>query len=418
MGGEPLHPRRMHLFGSMKRLKGARRSHRNRPKKKTPAEIYPSPTPYYGNIQDYYGAPREYYALPCDDALDVIRSDPILRLSNMLKCGTTADILIREYETDPDFRSDLGSALQRLREIATAKSCDVTRDLVIFFERIVETPADNPHFVDRKHTLKKLQDFWQRREFARYRGLFKQVFWRMREIAAKLQYAGVTYDDFRDPALWWKYGVFKGLPRSTMVDNYRKKHKIALESDIRDFYFIDADTNEVRCILDPGADNCRKTRIETLDNVVINRMAQDLKELGIFPNDEWHTMNVSRIDELQRECSSADAHRAYAIRDFYLTHKYPDYRVVDDPYYLESFVNHRYRTKTLERDLGVKYDNWLRSGARRPTPRLLGLKYQQLAIWKSLSRNKRRRLVQEFLYPSAESQQSTNSDTDNNTNTT
>eukprot|EP00371_Babesia_bovis_P000272 XP_001608919.1 hypothetical protein [Babesia bovis T2Bo] len=389
----------MHLYGSMNRLKGARRSHRRRPKKKTPAAIYPSPTPYYGNIQDYYGAPREYYTLPCDDALSVIRDEPIVRLSKMLKAGITADTLILEYEQDPSFHASLLSSLTRLRKIASEKNCDSTRDLVIFFERIIEKPAKHPHFIDRTYTLKRLQEFWKRREFVRYRGLFKRVFRRMLEIALKLQYAGVTLEDFRDPALWWKYGVFKGLPRSTMVDNYMLKHRIALESDIRDFYFIDAATKEVHCSLDPGADDCAKHPIETMDEHVIRRLSDDLKKLGLFPNDEWQTLNLSRVDELQRECSSADSQHAYAIRDFYLSHKYPEYRVVDDPYYLESFVNHRYRTKTLERDLGVKYDNWLRSGAPKPLPRPIGHKYQTLAKWKSLSRGTRRRLVDEYLYP-------------------
>ncbi|ORM40476.1 uncharacterized protein BXIN_2157 [Babesia sp. Xinjiang] len=398
-GSEPRCLRETRLFGSRNRLKGARRTHRNRPKKTTPAKIYPSPTLYYGNIQDYYGAPREYYAIPCADTLEVMRSDTMLRMIHMLKSGITADELIHEYEVDPTFRSSLEGVLQRLRNIATGQGCDVTRDLVIFFERVIERPRENPHFVDRAYTLKRLQEFWKRREFVRYRGLFKRVFWRMREVAAKMEYAGVTLDDFRNPALWWRYGVFKGLPRSSMVDNYRIKHKIALESDIRDFYFIDADTQEVRCILDPGADGCKRIRIESLDNRVIDRMANDLRNLGVFPTGEWHTMNMSRVDELQRECSSDDSQRAYAIRDFYLTHKYPGYQVVDDPYYLESLVNHKYRTKTLERDLAVKYDNWIRSGARRPTPRPVGTKYQQIAIWKRLSRNQRRRLVQEFLYP-------------------
>ncbi|GIX64145.1 signal peptide-containing protein [Babesia caballi] len=393
-------PRTARLFGSMKQLKGARRYDRKRPKKTTPAKIYPSPTLYYGNTQDYFGAPREYYTMPCADALTVVRSEPMLRLVGMLKRGTTAEELAREFEADPSFHTGLRNCLQRLRDIEAAQQCDVTRDLVIYFERVIEHPGEHPHFVDRAYTLKRLQEFWRRREFARYRGLFKQVFWRMREIAAKLAYAGVTLEDFRDPKLWWRYGVFKGLPRSTMVDNYLTKHHIALTSDIRGFYFFDADS-QVRCVLDPGAEHHTRRPIAKLDNRVIDRMAADLRELGVFPTDQWQTMNMSRVDELQRECSSPDAQRAYAIRDFYLTHRYPGYRVAGDAYYLESFVNHRYRTRTLERDLAVKYDNWVRSGARRPSPRPVGLQYQQLAVWKRLSRGKRRRLVQEFLYPRA-----------------
>ncbi|KAK1940224.1 hypothetical protein X943_000299 [Babesia divergens] len=387
----------------MRRLKGARKYHRKRPKKTTPAEIYPSPTLYYGNIQDYYGAPREYYAIPCSDALSVINSDAMVRLIGLIKRGVTHEELSREFESDDNFHARLLADLQRLRDIEEAQRCDVTRDLVIYFERVIKRPKEHPHFVDRAHALKRLQEFWRRREFARYRGLFKQVYWRMREIAAKLTYAGITFEDFRDPSLWKRYGVFKGLPQSTMVDNYITKHRIALNSDIRDFYFIDADTQDVRCVLDEGVSKCRRQPIDSLSQKVIDRIADDLKQLGIFPNDEWQTMNMSRLDELQRECSSEDAQRGYAIRDFYLTHMYPGYKVNGDPYYLESFVNHRYRTKTLERDLVEKYGNWVRSGARRSMPRPVGAKYQQIAIWKSLSRNKRRRLIQEFLYPKATS---------------
>ncbi|KAK1442964.1 hypothetical protein BgAZ_304820 [Babesia gibsoni] len=388
----------------MKQLKGARKYHRNRPKKLTPAKVYASPTLYYGNIQDYFGAPREYYAIPCTDAINVMNGESMVKLIGMIKCGITGEELAQEFDSNSNFHSQLLNDLQRLRNIATSQNCDVTRDLVIYFDRVINQPKENPHFVDRGHSLKKLQDFWRRREFARYRGLFKHIFWRMREIAAKVAYAGVTLEDFKDPKLWWRYGVFKGLPKSTMASNYVEKHKIALNNDIRDFYFIDADTQEVRCMLDENVDNCRRKPIEKLDKKVIERMSDDLKQLGIFPNDEWQTMNMSRIDELQRECSSEDSHRAYAIRDFYLTHLYPEYKVNGDPYYLESFVNHKYRTKTLERDLGEKYANWVRSGARRPMPRPINPKYKQLVIWKSLSRNKRRRLIQEFLYPRADTQ--------------
>ncbi|GBE61364.1 signal peptide-containing protein, putative [Babesia ovata] len=399
--------RSMRLLGSMKQLKGARKSSRRRPKKTTPAKIYPSPTLYYGNIQDYFGAPREYYALPCADALGVIRSEPMVRLASMIKRGTTAEELSREFELDTTFHKAVKSAVEQLRLIAEGQRCDVTRDLVIYFERVVKRPSEFPHFVDRAHAIKRLQEFWRRREFVRYRGLFKQVYWRMRQIAGKVGYAGVTLQDFRDPALWRRYGVFKGLPRSSMVDNYLVKHKIALNSDIRDFYFIDADTDEVCCILDPEADGRAKRRVDALDPKVMDRIASDLKELGVFPNDEWHTMNMSRVDELQRDCASPDAQRAYAIRDFYLTHSNPGYRVNGDPYYLESFVNHRYRTRTLERDLGLKYENWLRSGAPPPMPRPVGVKYQHMVLWKSLSRNQRRHLVQEFLYPKAQDKPST-----------
>ncbi|CDR95456.1 hypothetical protein, conserved [Babesia bigemina] len=395
----------------MKQLKGARKSSRRRPKKTTPAKIYPSPTLYYGNIQDYFGAPREYYAVPCADALVVMRSEPMLRLVSMIKRGTTAGELSREFEQDTAFRKAVNAAVEQLRLIADGQRCDVTRDLVIYFERVVERPSEYPHFVDRAHSIKRLQEFWRRREFVRYRGLFKQVYWRMRQIAGKVNYAGVTLQDFRDPALWRRYGVFKGLPRSSMVDNYLVKHKIALDSDIRDFYFIDGDTDEVRCVLDAEAEGRTKRRVDALDPKVMDRIARDLRELGVFPNNEWNTMNMSRIDELQRDCASPDAQRAYAIRDFYLTHACPGYRVNGDRFYLESFVNHRYRTRTLERDLSVKYDNWLRSGAPRPTPRPVGVKYQHMATWKRLSRNQRRHLVQEFLYPKAQGKPTTESAT-------
>lgn len=397
-------PRRMEVYARRRRLKGARQYHRNRPKKTTPAKIYPSPTLYYGNIQDYFGAPREYFAIPCNQALDVLNGPAMSQLIGIIKKGTTADELVKHYNANKGFFTDLLVELQRLRDIAEGQNCDVTRDLAIYFERVINHPEENPHFVDRGYSLKRLQEFWRRREFSRYRALFKHTYWRMREIAVKVAYTGITLMNFNNPKLWWRYGVFKGLPRSTMVDKYLSKHKVALTSNIREFYFIDTETQDVRCTLDEGIDNCQRTPIEKLDQRVIDRMASDLKDLGLFPNGEWHTMNMSRIDEMQREFSSEDSQRAYAIRDFYLTHTYPGYEVKGDPIYLESFVNHKYRTKTLERDLGVKYANWVKSGARRPNLKPVGLKYQQLAIWKGLSRNKRRMLVQEFLYPKAETE--------------
>lgn len=406
--------KRKPLFARTNQLKGARKFSRNRPKKKRPSAIYPSPTLYYGNVQEYFGAPPEYLAIPISSTLHLLRHGSLYRLLSILHSGITGSELSKVLSRG-SFRSDLSKELEKLRKIANTMSCDVTSDLVIYLEHIIKSPENYEHFIDRFYTLNRLHRFWELRETNRYNRMFKRIFLRLCSIAFKMKRIGISLEEFTSPELWHKYGVLKSLPNNTMVDNYLAKHRVALNCDIKRLYFRNKDTGKICSKFDdpnfisrvtmgrdnvdtPELDNDGKTiELENhLSQDYIERIVRDLQDLKVLSED-CAKLNMSRVDDLQADFNSLDAQKAYAIRDYYLSWKYPDYSVETSPYVLESFVNHRYRIKTLERDLLVKYKNWLRRGARRQTPKPMNLKYRHLAIWHGLSKNKRRFLAREYV---------------------
>ncbi|AFZ80600.1 signal peptide-containing protein [Theileria equi strain WA] len=404
-------PKQRPLFASKNQLKGARKFSRNRPKKKRPSAVYPSPTLYYGNVQDYFGAPPEYLAVPVDSTLNLLRNGPLHELLSILHKGTTGQELSKILSTG-SFRLDLSKELGQLKTIAKTMSCDVTSDLVIYLERIINSPEQHEHFIDRFYTLNRLHTFWELRETNRYNRMLKRIFLRLRSIAFKMKNVGIPLKDFTTPELWHKYGVFKTLPNNTMVDNYLSKHRVALKCNIKGLYFRNRETNKISSKFDDpdfisticsgeGTSEvvCDEEDIEPENHLspeYIERITMDLKDLKLL-SDDCTKLNMSRVDELQRDLDTLDSQKAYAIRDYYLSWKYSDYSVVSSPYILESFVDHRYRTKTLERDLLVKYKGWLRHGAPRHKPKPMNLKYRHLAIWHGLSKNKRRFLAREYV---------------------
>ncbi|BAM38549.1 conserved hypothetical protein [Theileria orientalis strain Shintoku] len=81
-----------------------------------------------------------------------------------------------------------------------------------------------------------------------------------------------------------------------------------------------------------------------LPGELVDRIVSDLAALGVLdPNAPW-SINLSRIDELQEGFASQQAQHAYAIRDFYLSLKYPGYRVESDPYVLGALIPSLYTT--------------------------------------------------------------------------
>ncbi|UKK00006.2 hypothetical protein MACK_000071 [Theileria orientalis] len=370
-----------------------------------------------------------------------------------MKRGITGSEL-SEVLSDKSFFNALSEEVSAIKQISEYEACDVSSDLHQYFDSILKSPLDYENYVDKFYTIKKLQSYWDNREKMLYNLTFKRLFARLKSVAYKLNEAGTPLSEFVDPKLWHRYGVFKIVPNCKMADNYLEKHKIALNFDIRTLYYRDVNTNQIKSNFDKfyselglkddanghtladdrneaiGSDNTDPTDVENSINTsastedsfnlypdkpmsqetgfsldekgrlprdLVDRIVSDLTSLGVLdPNQPWF-INLSRIDELQEGFDTQQAQHAYAIRDFYLSLKYPDYRIESDPYVLESFVNHEYRTKTYERDLLKKYRNWLLSGAPRDPFRPMNLKYQHLAIWHGLSKNQRRKLAQKYV---------------------
>ncbi|EAN33264.1 hypothetical protein TpMuguga_01g00020 [Theileria parva strain Muguga] len=435
------------LYATKSKLKAVRKFTRDRPKKTTPAAIYPSPTLYYGNVHDHFGAPPEYLAIPVQDTLDILRNGKLSELISLLKSGITGSELSKVL-SDNSFHADLTKELNTIKEISEFQNDDVSNDLYLYFEPIINKPEEYEHYVDKFYTFKKLQSYWAEREQKLYNTILRQLFSRLRSIAYKLKDTGLSLTEFANPTLWHKYGVFKPVPNCKMVENYLTKHQIAINFDIKNLYFRD-ENNEIKSnfenfysklyklddsntTTDTESSNNTHTNntdtnintdnnstvedsyslyddkgvVETafsidengkLPSDLVDRIVDDLTDLGVLnPKEPW-TINLSRIEELQEQFTSEKSQHAYAIRDFYLSLKFPHYQIETDPYILESYVNHQYRTKTYERDLLVKYNNWLKSGAPRETFKPMNVKYKHMAIWHSLSKNQRRRLVQKYV---------------------
>ncbi|KAK2194653.1 hypothetical protein BdWA1_000562 [Babesia duncani] len=398
-----LHADSNFLLGAKRnQLKGARKFTRRRPKKKTPARVYPTPTPYYGNIQEYFGAPREYYAVPVVESQEILREGAISRLVSEIRSGTTGTKL-QEFIQQHNLQQPLLKELDKLAEIAKTQKCDVTSDLVLYFDKVIKFPTKNESFIDCFYTLDRIHTKWQRREATKYGCLFKLVFWRLRQMAFKLQKTGLALKDFNTPKMWHRFGVLKNLPKCSMAERYLIKHKVALEMDIKNLYFLDG-KNKVLSIYDGRMvhDSPKYKPIKAIDQGVIDKIMRDLQNLSIVTK-EQNVINCSRIDELQETYWTPEAQRAYAIRDFYLSHKLPNYTVVGDPFILESYINHDYRIKTLERDLEKRYQGWLDSGAMYKVPRPTGTKYQYLAKWHALPKAKKRQLAHEYALERAKS---------------
>ncbi|XP_954682.1 uncharacterized protein TA19670 [Theileria annulata] len=425
------------VYATKSKLKAVRKFTRDRPKKTTPAAIYPSPTLYYGNVHDHFGAPPEYLPIPVQDTLDFLRNGRLSELISLLKAGITGSELSKLL-SDNSFHEALSKELESIKDISEFQNDDVSNDLYLYFDRVINKPEEYDHYVDKFYTLKRLQSYWAEREQKLYNTTFRQLFSRLRSIAYKMKDAGIPLAEFANPTLWHKYGVFKPVPNCKMVENYLKKHQIAINFDIKKLYFRDengeiksnfenffsklykpddsthnstdnsdnSNSNNNSEVEDSYSLHIDKVIGETGFNVdengrlpedLVDRIVDDLSDLGVLNHQEPWAINLSKIEELQEQFTTEQSQHAYAIRDFYLSLKFPDYKIETDPYTLESYVNHEYRTKTYERDLLVKYKNWLKSGAPRETFKPMNEKYKHLAIWHSLSKNQRRKLVQKYL---------------------
>ncbi|UKJ87595.2 hypothetical protein MACJ_000030 [Theileria orientalis] len=381
------------LFATKSKLKAVRKFTRDRPKKTRPSAIYPSPTIYYGNVHNHFGAPPEYLAIPVEKTLNILRNGRLSELISVMKRGITGSEL-SEVLSDKSFFNALSDEVSAIKQISEYEACDVSSDLHQYFDSILKSPLDYENYVDKFYTIKKLQSYWDSREKMLYNLTFKRLFARLKSVAYKLNEAGTPLNEFVDPKLWHRYGVFKIISNCKMADNYLEKHKIAINFDIKSLYYRDVNTNQIKSNFDKfyselslkddanghtladhrneavAPDNADQTDIDntnTADSTddsftlypdkprsqetgfsldekgrlprdLVDRIVSDLTSLGVLDSNQPWSINLSKIDELQEGFATQQAQHAYAIRDFYLSLKYPDYRIESDPYVLGTLI--------------------------------------------------------------------------------